>query len=80
MVVKMLDCLANQDRALLPCPLFAEQRDERRLACLRILSKPLAGRLLIPSMVEQVIGDLKRQPNVPRKSPVRRSRVGRPRY
>ena len=42
MMFQMLDRLSNEDRALLPGAIFAEQGNERRLPGMRVLAQPLA--------------------------------------
>ena len=77
MMFQMLDRLSNEDRALLPGAIFAEQGNERRLPGMRVLAQPLACDGFVAGMVEQVIGNLECQSDVAGEAAVWRSRIGR---
>src|SRR4029079_1639946 len=76
MAGEMLDRLGDEEARLLARTLFAEQRNESRLAGMGVLAGALARRGLVPAMVDQIVGDLECQPDIARIAAIRRSRVG----
>src|SRR3954452_3203012 len=63
-ILDMLDRLPDQYVRLAPRPFGAEQGDEGLLAGGEILADALAGFLLGALMVDQIVDDLERQPDV----------------
>src|SRR4029079_1162364 len=73
----MLDRLANQERRLLARPLLAEQRDESRLAGMRVAAGRLAGGFAVAAVVDEVVGDLEREADVAGVAAIGRPRLVR---
>ena len=70
---QMLDRLGDEEARLLPRALFAEQRDEGRLAGIGILARGLARSRFVAAVVNEVIRDLEGKADV-----ARIAAIGRP--
>src|SRR5437868_6377072 len=75
--VQVRNGLLDQQVSLPPRPLRAEQRDERLLARGLVLADALAGFLLEPLMIDQVVGDLEGQADVAGIAPEPGAALGR---
>src|SRR5437868_14598402 len=75
MACEMLDRLVDKKSRLLASTLLTEQRNESSLAGGRALTRPLARRCFVAAMVDQIVGDLKCQPDVPRIAAIGCARV-----
>ena len=64
----MLDCLVYQCFRLLPGSVSAKQRDEGHLALLFVLAQSLSDSRFITKIIEEVVGDLEREPKALRVS------------
>jgi len=62
---QMLDGLIDKETRLLARPFLAEQRHEGRLSGVRVLAGGLAGSRFVAAVVYEVVGDLKREPDIP---------------
>src|SRR6185295_7779150 len=74
-VRQMLDRLVDEETRLLARTRLAQERDEGRLARARVLAGRLARRTFVAAMVDEVVGDLEREPDIARITAVRRPRV-----
>src|SRR6185369_4855389 len=70
---QMLDRLVDEQARLMARPVFPEDRNERRFARLLVLARALTRRGLVAAVVDQIVGDLEREPDV-----TRVTAVGRP--
>src|SRR5438309_6221121 len=73
----MLDGLVDEESRLLPRPILAKQRDEGRLAGIRVSAGGLAGRGLVATMIDEIVRDLESQANIARVAAIGRSYVER---
>ena len=66
MIVEMLDRLGDQHTGLLASSILSEQRNEGCLSSTGVLADTLAGDILVPRSVDQIIGNLKCQSDIAR--------------
>src|SRR4051794_15113005 len=74
---EMFDRLVDQEARLLAGTFGAKQRHECRLAGISVLAGALAGCGFIAAMIDEIVGDLKSQPDVARIAAIRRSGIVR---